>query len=281
MAQALTTAQWNQLPPQLAIAPLCGLNPANFVPPSLYDQCLTVAKRNIPKGAPSDWVSVCQGSLIVRGIIYYKKVPGDCGTPTSLDLENVSAAGQAGQIATGIASMAGAQLPGIGVAVQAIQAIFAHHAEAVANEQATICQVAKVFNQVIGFYDAKVRSGAISPSAAWNGMQNFLAQVTEQLASIFQQCNASCVYTAIINAHSDFVQSYYPAIAPVSVFSHAPGAAPASLGTTPGGVIQVGGAIADTVAAPIAASIGVPVATLGLIVGALLLLFVIGWAVTK
>lgn len=281
MAGALTTAQWNQLPPQLAIAPLCGLPPRNFVDPSLYDQCLTVAKRNVPPGAPSDWVSVCQGSLIVRGIIYYHAVPGDCGRPANLDFQNAELAGVGGQIATGIASMAGSTLPGIGIAVQALQQIFQHHAEAVANEQNTICKVAGVINQVFAYYDAKVKSGDISPSAAYTGLQTFIAQANGQLATIEKQCNAACVYTAILSAHADFAKSYYPAIAPASFFSHMPGGAPSSLGSVPGGVIKVGGAALDVVATPLSYAIGVPAGTIAFVLGVLIALFVIGWAVSK
>lgn len=267
----------NTVAGSLAIAPLCGLPVVNFVPASLQSQCATVAARHVPPGSPSDWLAVATASLIARGIIYFKNVPGDCGSPTQVDLSNASAAGEVGQAALGIASMAGASLPGIGVAISLIQGIFAHHAQAVATEQKTICAVAGVINQVFAYYDKQVRNGSISPSSAYTGMQTFLSQVDEQLATIYQSCNASCVYRGILAAHADFVESYYPAIAPVSIFSHAPGGAPSGLGSVPGGVIQVG----ETVLSPVASAFGISAGALGLIVIALIALFAVGLAVSK
>jgi hypothetical protein len=242
MAGALTAAQWNNVADILAIAPLCGLPAQNFAPLAFQAQAETSAQKNLPPGAPSDWINVCTASLLARGIIYYKNVPGDCGTPTQINTTNEQLAGVGGQIASGIASMAGSTLPGIGVFVSAIQDIFAAHAAAVANEQKTICAVAGVINQVFAYYDNLVRRGALSPSAAYTGMQTFLAQANAQLQTIEKKCNAACVYQGILAAHADFVVSYYPAIAPNQASAHAPGAPPASSGTTPGGVIQVGGA---------------------------------------
>jgi hypothetical protein len=234
---------WNSIPSGLAIAPACGLPSSRFVPASLQGQAAIVAQGNVPPSAPSDFVPYCTACLIARGIIYYKSTPGDCGTPTSLNLENAQITGAVGQVASGIASMAGGALPGIGIAVQAIQQIFAHHAQAVATEQATICQVAGVLNQVFAYYDTLVATGQLDPSDAYVGMQNFLNQASEQLQSIEKTCNAACVYQGIIKAHAAFCQSYYPAIAPIQIAPHAPAAPPASLGNVPGGTIQVGGAL--------------------------------------
>lgn len=236
-------------------APLVGLPASNFVPQSLRSQCATVANNSVPPSAPSTFPVVCQASLIIRGIFYFKSNPGDCGSPTQLNLTDANltqisgAAAQSGvKIAaslagagSGIASMAGAVLPGIGVAVQAITTIFSNHAKAVATEQAVICSVSQVINQVIPHYDALVRSGQISPSTAYAGMQTFFNQVAAQLAQIEKTCDAACVYQGILKAHAAFVQMYYPQIAPASAASHAPGAAPSSI-TSPGGVVSVGNA---------------------------------------
>lgn len=240
----------------LTAAAQVGLPPSNFVPQNLQSLAASVAGNSIPNSAPADFALVCQASLIARGIIYFKSVPGDCGTQTPLDLENSQLAGESGKIAIGIASMAGASLPGIGVAVSVIQQIFANHAAAVATEQATICKVALVINQVIPYYDGQVRAGNISPSTAYAGMQNFLAQVTEQLDAIKKTCDAACVYEGILSAHSRFVQQYWPQIAPPTIAPQAPGAPPSTLApTAPGGVVPVGasggaGALPATSASP-------------------------------
>lgn len=171
--------------------------------------------------------------------------------------------------------MAGAVLPGIGIAVQTISQIFAHHAEAVANEQKTICSVLAVMNQVIGYYDKQVRAGNLSPSAAYAGMQNFIGQVDEQLSTIEKPCNSACVWTGVLQAHADFCQSYYPAIAPLGLFSHAPGGAPSLLDSVPGGVILSGGAAKVLSSLGLSSSSSMSAALVILVV--ILAIVAIGW----
>ena len=288
-ANTATLAQW------LAIAPLCGLPAANFAPPSFYADALTAAKNNVPPGAPSDFVAACQPALIARGIIYYKIAPGDCGRATPLGLGNAQLTQEAGSAASsgisiaaqlagagsGIASMAGAVLPGIGIAVQAITSIFAAHAQAVANEQKTICSVAAVINQAFAYYDGLVKKGKLSPSAAIAGMQTFISQVNGQLQTIEKKCNAACVYEGQLAAHVTFLNSYYPAIAPASIFSAAPGASVLSLGGVPGGVLRVGESVATGLLAPVATALHTSTSALGLILLVLIAIFAVGYAVWK
>lgn len=256
------TSKWT-VQDYLNNAPSVGLLSSNFVPASFRSQCGSVAQNSVPPGAPATFITACTASLIIRGILYFKSNPGDCGSPTQLNLTDATLTQESGAAASagvklasslagagsGIASMAGAVLPGIGVAVSAITQIFANHAQAVAREQSTICSVANIINQVIPYYDNLVRRGQISPSTAYAGMQTFLNQVNAQLASIEKTCDAACVYQGILKAHSQFVQMYWPQIAPAQAVAHAPGAPPASI-TAPGGVVAVGGASYPTNSAP-------------------------------
>lgn len=239
-----------------------------------------MAQRNIPPKAPPGFVNLATACLIARGMIYWKSTPGDCGSPTHVDFGSAQITGDIGNVAMGIASMAGAQLPGVGEAIGIIQGIFQHHAQAVANEQATICKVLGVMNQVFKRYDALVANGSISPSAAYAGMQNFIAQVDEQLGSIMKQCNSACVWQGVLAAHSDFVQTYYPAIAPRGFFSHAPGGAPSLLGTTPGGVLYTGGGL-ETGPLP-SGGYGFTISASGLLLGlmALIIIFALAGGLT-
>lgn len=242
MAAPTTLAGW------LATGPAQGLPLSNYVPQSLYPDALAAVQRNIKSATnPPSPGQYAQGEacLIARGLLYWKSTPGDCGSPTVVDLTSADIASGAGQIAGGIASMAGATIPGLGAAVQAVEQIFAHHAQAVATEQQTICSVAQLMNQIIPYYDLQVRNGNISPGSAIAGMQNFIAQVNAKLQTIYKPCNAACVYMSFLAAHSDFLNTYYPAIAPAGVFAHRPGAPPITASpTAPGGVIQSGG-VAD------------------------------------
>ncbi len=264
----------------LAVAPQCGLPSNNFVPQSLWDTCATVAQRNVPAKAPKGFVTLATACLIARGMIYWKSNPGDCGTASRVDLSNSQITGEVGGAISGIASMAGASLPGIGVAVQAIESIFAHHAQAVAKEQQTICSVLRVMNQVFRYYDQQVRSGEISPSTAYAGMQTYISQVTERLQTIYKVCNSACVWIGVLQAHSDFVEVYYPAIAPMQASAHAPGGAPSAYGTTPGGVIQVGGA---TIAQFVNDAVNFSLSPQELIVGLIVLIAIVFgiWGLTK
>ena len=228
----------------LAVAPLYGLPAKNFVPQSLWSLAGTVAARHIPPGAPPNFVIACQADLIARGIIYWQTNYVPCGKVAPV-APNELTTGVEGSAIAGISAMAGAALPGIGSFISAITGIFgAAHAQAVAKEQSTICQVAGVLNQAFAYYDAKVKSGLLSPSSAYAGMQSFLAQVNEQLQTIEEKCNAACVYQGHLAAHADFCQSYYPAIAPFSFLSGSPGGVQLS-GGVPGGIARAGEALIE------------------------------------
>lgn len=259
----------------LNVAPASGLPPSNFVPESLRATCASIAQKHKPASSPANFVTACTACLIARGLIIWKNSPGDCGSPTQVDYSDVQAVQS---IASGISQMAGASLPGIGAAVKIVTDIFAHHDQAVANEQATNCAVANIVNSVLNHYDRLVANGNMSPSTAYAGMQSYLGQVRAKLATIEKTCNAACVWAGVVDAHSDFVQTYYPALAPVGFFSHAPGAPPSNFGTAPGGVIQVGGGLAASLPSGSGSvSGGLTISTNELILGlgALVLIFVL------
>src|SRR5277367_5489800 len=118
----------------LALGPTSGLSSQRYAPSSLYASALAVAQRHVPAGFsnPSGWIILCQAFLIARGLIYWESTPGDCGS-SNYDLSTLGqqATQAGGQIASGIAAMAGSSLPGIGIAVSAITAIFQNHDRAV------------------------------------------------------------------------------------------------------------------------------------------------------
>jgi hypothetical protein len=221
----------------LASGPPCGLPAANNLPSSFYASALTACQNSGPPSgvSPADrWTAEAQTCLIVRGLVYWKTNPGDCPAPTELSLGDAQATQLAGSVASGIAAMAGATLPGIGLAVAAITTIFENHAKAVATEQETICGVIGVINQVIPYYDGQVKAGKISPSNAYSGMQAYIAQVTGQLQSIAKTSgDAANWYAAFLLAHANFCKTYYPAIAPAQVVAVAPGSAPVTVSSSP------------------------------------------------
>jgi hypothetical protein len=274
----------------LAVAPLLGLPASNFVPPELRAQAISAAQKNPPQNAQSvrykgktvDTTNQAAASVIARGLIYWRDGYVPCGRPGQpIDFSAEQIGGEvANSIGSGITAMTGIPLPGLGQAIALIQSIFAHHAQAVAKEQDTICKVGGVIQQVLARYDMLVREGTYSPASAAAAIQHFLAQINGNLSTISTSnpCNAGCVITSFIAAHSDFVPGYYSAIAPASFFSSAPGSAFGNLTGIPGGVITAG---EEAIAAPLAL-VGIKLSSqqlLGLVVIAILIL--IGWAVYK
>lgn len=214
-----------------------------------------VAMRNNPTGKPS-FVPPCEANLRARGLIYMKSTPGDCGSGSrTAGFGSGQIVGLSGTAASGVigglgaaGAISGAATLGIGtavtLAVAGIESVFAHHAQAVANEQSTICAVANYFNPLLKQLDAAVISGAISPDQGIAYVKQVCLQAINGLQSIVKQCNAACYFIGYLKAHADLVNSLYPAISPAPTMgAQAPGSAPSTYGNTPGGVTD-GGSIA-------------------------------------
>lgn len=213
-----------------------------------------VAARNIPQGIASAaaitrFKTLCEACLRARGLIYWKSQPGDCPAPTGVPgITSGQIVGLSGMAASGVVGglgaagvLSGAATFGIGtavtLAVAGISSIFTHHAQAVANEQATICAVAGYFNPLIKQIDSAVLNGQLTAEEAQLYVKQVALQAINGLATIRQTCNAACWYTGVLNAFIDYSTSFYPALLPPSVIGPAqPGAPPDFYGTPPGGV---------------------------------------------
>lgn len=229
--------------------PYPGLSPAGL-PDSIYD---IVSTRNNGTGNPG-FVKPCSASLRARGLIYYKKTPGDCGSgPGAAGIGSGQIVGLSGQAASGVIGglgvagvLSGPATLGIGTAVSlavaGISQIFSHHAQAVADEQGTICSVVNYFNPICKQIDAAVASGQISPDQGVVYMKQVCLQAINGLQTIYNKCNAACYYQSYLRAHADFVSSFYPYLSPIgpAAGAQAPASAPTSYGTPPGAVPDAG-----------------------------------------
>jgi hypothetical protein len=129
----------------------------------------------------------------------------------------------------------------ISFAVAGIEDIFQHHAQAVANEQSTICNVAGYFNPLLKQIDSAVASGQITDQEGIAAIRQISDQAIAGLQSIYKPCNAACVFQAILRAHKDFVGYYYPILSPRTTFTaQAPGQAPSTYNNPPGAVPDSG-----------------------------------------
>lgn len=230
-----------------------GLQPYGAIGNGNVDAWVKAAvAQSKPSGAPGDYNVSCEANVRARGIIYYHTNPGDCGAPQAVSgIGTPQVVGLSGSASSGVVGglgvagvIGGAATLGIttaiSVAVGAIEGIFAHHAQAVANEQATICQVINYFNPLVARLDAAVRAGAISSDDGITYLTQIANSARNGLAEIMKICNASCVYQGTLLAHIYFAKNFYPAIAPVSIFPQQPSGPPDGLGTPPGGVTITG-----------------------------------------
>lgn len=163
------------------------------------------------------WGWLTEACLRTRAVLYYKNQPGDCGSPSQ---PNTGASDiEAGaQIGGAIASSFGAAIPGLGSIISLITSIFEAHAQAVATEQATLCQVSGQATQGIKAIDAAVIAGKITPAQGLQAMQQLSQICASGLSKIAKNStDAANYYVGIMNAHSAFAPYYYAAVAPVGV----------------------------------------------------------------
>ena len=113
----------------------------------------------------------------------------------------------AGGIGLKLAAATGPAAPFVAVGAGLLQlfgALFGAHAGKVAKEQQVECAAVPAANDALQAIDQAVQNGTITPASAISGLQNLLAQFTQQVSSIVQmsssQCNAGCVWTKTLQA---------------------------------------------------------------------------------
>jgi hypothetical protein len=222
-----------------------------------------IALQTMPPGPPTDcgiptWGGPWIKTVCLLRSIYYK---GPCtaqaiqsiGIGASNAGAELNIGGQAAAIGTktaltttGMIAAGSAAIPVIGLGISAITsligAIFAHHAQAVQNEQEAECQVLQLTQQAIPQIDQAVFSGQIT---AAQGIALHL-QVVNQAKSIEapvsgqgsggHPCNAGCCISHQLDALQAFAQVYYQDLSPASQQPKTTAAAPGSVPTQGGTV---------------------------------------------
>jgi hypothetical protein len=212
--------------------------------------------QSVPAGIPnaSAYKIACEAMLRAGRLFYQKSTPGDCGSPSALPgITSGQITGLAGTGASALTGVIGAAgiiggaatlgiTSAISVAVAGIEDIFAHHAQAVANEQDTICRVMLYFNGAKQSIDSAVRNAQISSDAGMAYLKQVIQSAKTGLQTIVKTCNAACWYIGYLNAFSNYSTTWYDTIAPTNViFAQAPGGPPTGMGTPPGGVTVMPG----------------------------------------
>jgi hypothetical protein len=124
-----------------------------------------------------------------------------------LVLTGVSGATAAASLALKLAAVAGPAgliVAGVGAAIQIFGALFAHHAQAVALEQKTVCAAVPAASDSITAITQAVQNGTVPPQTGIQMLQNLQAQFAQQVSPIIKnnssQCNAACVWVKMLQA---------------------------------------------------------------------------------
>lgn len=191
------------------------------------DQVAVYADRVGASGAP--WIRpMVIVMLRVNRLIYWKQTPnglvGDCGSLArssgvnttgivgSSALTGVNIAGQT--VAAGVKA-----IPIIGDVIGFATAIFgifgAAHAQAVATEQATLCQVAIQYDNFADAIEQAIATGQMPLQDALAKLKSVTDSLAQGLASIEKPYNAPYGYHKAVNALALFnAEVVYPSLAP-------------------------------------------------------------------
>ena len=146
---------------------------------------------------------------------YYRKTPGDCGVgssgpglQTQLGVATASALAQSAGSAVKIGTKALNAVPVVGPIVSSVLSLitapFQHHAQAVQNEQNTLCIAVPDANNFLAVVDQYVNSGQWDHVTAVQEMENGFTAWKREVAAILKdtsgQCNAACVYEKAFRA---------------------------------------------------------------------------------
>jgi hypothetical protein len=159
--------------------------------------------------------TLIEGSLRARQLLYYKKTPGDCSQASSVGLPSFVPIAKGGLATASTVSSAlglgliGGVTAGIGLALVPVMAILQHHAQAVAKEQATLCEVTAFVNS--GF------QAVAQANVDWATRKQYFNQITQQGTGQAQgvtqkgshTCNAGCMMDQAILALRDLYIMLY------------------------------------------------------------------------
>lgn len=157
------------------------------VPPQPLTDMGTLQNIAASAGASSTNFTMCLtiAFLLTRRMIYYKASPGDCGSSAI----NLSGLGTTRGITAGLSAAGSADPEPISKTIlSGLATLFglfgAAHAQAVANEQTTLCQVSTSYNAIAVQLENFVASGQLDPVSAAGILSQAAAQLDGVLATV-------------------------------------------------------------------------------------------------
>lgn len=198
------------------------------------------ADRVGAQGGTGNWVRcLAITCLRVNRLLYSRNTPGDCGTGTTSGVNVVAGVAKAGL------NIVANLLGGSNSPLSAIADIFAHHSQAVANEQNTICDVSNNWAGFASAMEQGLRSGQIGLQDAITKLGQFHQQFIGELGSVAKGINAGFGYQKALDALMLFnKEAIYPSLVP-GVVDSILGPVSSLLGTSSktSGVLVIGGAV--------------------------------------
>lgn len=178
---------------------------SRHTPPGPLNDCSPGGRATLWSGA------TIQGMLIDRNLPYH----GNCGQGVQPNQGELLGAEVTAQISGSV--------PGAGLISNILNAINAHHVQAVQTEQAVECQVTQEFNYYLPQIDNAVASGTISADQGISAVAQLVSKLKQELSRIAgagsggHPCNAGCCFGYWLDCHADFVETFYKDISPMAI----------------------------------------------------------------
>lgn len=168
--------------------------------------------RPVGQAAGGAWDALAIACMQLRNLLFCNNTPDDCNAgPASLagglttlkaassfGLSGASAAiGIANAAGAGISSVAGAVIPGVGVLLSAVLAVYQNHVAAEAKQETQLCTECPAVTQIMQQIDAAVASGSASGEQGYSAMAQLSTQFTGVLSGIYKSGNAADGYERI------------------------------------------------------------------------------------
>lgn len=196
-----------------------------------------VAAKNNPYVKGSKWYqpfnNFAEACMRARAVLFCNSSPGDCeggqviigadnstsrlvGTIGNLGIQGAQIGGELAGLTGAALGTLGAVTAGAGFVLSAVISAFQQHAQAVARQATALCELAPEMSGYILQIDGAVQSGEITIAQAQGGIAQLATAFQNAIASLEKNCNAFCMYRALIQCVSDITPFYYQAVAPLA-----------------------------------------------------------------
>lgn len=190
----------------------------------------SIGRTRNPYASGTKWyapfMQYAEACMRARAILFCNQTAGDCqtgrasisgATPAFADVETLI--GASGSIAGPVGSAIAAD-------VNTIVNVFAAHAQAVARQASALCTLAPEFSQAIYQIDSGVSAGLLTPQQGAAAVTQLVSSWQASVGTLAKNCNAFCMYAALILCLADITPYYYAGLQQISVKNYPPPTSP-------------------------------------------------------